>query len=236
MATGAFSPRVRDFLAWQASVHSEHRPVEEATRPGPFVTISREYGCEGYPLANKMAERLNGLSSKPTPWVVMNWEVIRTVAERSGVAGEFVDALTHSRRSSIQQTVETLLGSRPTEYQAYEALARSLLSLAEAGRVILLGRGGAIVCRDVPRGIHLRLIAPVSFRAVKMAEERKMSLSSAEAFVMREERARESFVREFTGEDVTDPNHYNIIFNNERHGVDDIADLTLLAMRAKGLV
>ena len=56
------------------------------------------------------------------------------------------------------------------------------------------------------------------------------------AIAAREESARESFVREFTGEDVTNPRHCDILFNDERNTVEQIAELAAAAMRARRLV
>lgn len=235
MAFGPLPTGIQNFLAWQARAHTERAP-EEAPQPGPFVTISRAFGCEGVPLAERLAARLNALSDKPTPWVVMGKEVIGAIAERKGEAARFVDALSHSRRSHIQQTVDVLLGKRPTEYQAYQTLAQALVSLAEAGRVILLGRGGAIACADSPRGYHVRLVAPLAWRTGKLARARGISGPEAESIATREERARESFVREFTGADATDPERYDVVFNNGRSTVGEVADLIAAALRAKGYV
>ncbi|MEE9240665.1 MAG: cytidylate kinase family protein, partial [bacterium] len=142
----------------------------------------------------------------------------------------------HSRRGFIQQTVEVLFGHRPTEYQAYETLVESLVTLAEAGRVILVGRGGAIVCGELARGVHVRLIAPLHWRAEKIAREREISPAEAEAIASRQGKGRMGFVRDFTGKDVFDPLNYDFVFNNERNGVDLIADMTMSAIRHRELV
>ncbi len=236
MAMGPLPSRIQDFLSWQAAFYSEHTREVREVQPGPFVTISRAYGCEGIPLAERLAERLNALSPRPTPWVVTGKEIIQAIAEKRGEAAKFVDALSHSRRSHIRQTVDTLLGRRPTEYQAYETLVETILSLAEAGRVILVGRGAAIVCAGVARGIHVRLIAPLAWRSAKISRQRGISLPEAEAIASREEQARESFVREFTGVDVTDPERYDVLINNGRTRAEEAADLVVAAMRARGHV
>ncbi|OGL61395.1 MAG: hypothetical protein A3J27_01905 [Candidatus Tectomicrobia bacterium RIFCSPLOWO2_12_FULL_69_37] len=236
MAFGPLPAGIQNFLTWQARAYSEHVSAEAAPQPGPFVTVSRAYGCQGVPLAERLAERLNALAAKPTPWVVMGKEVIGAIAARKGEAASFVDALSGARRSHIRQTVDVLLGRRPTEYQAYETLAQALLTLAEAGRVILLGRGGAIACAGAARGYHVRLVAPLAWRAEKVARERKVSAPEAESIALREEQARESFVREFTGADAAGPEHYDVVFNNGRNSPAEIAGLIAAALREKGYV
>jgi len=187
-------------------------------------------------LANLLAEGLNEISPDPTPWVAMEKEVIEKIAQKEGEDAVFVNALSEGRRSHIRQTADILIGNKPTEYQAYETLAESLISLAHTGRVILLGRGGAVVCREVERGFHIRLVAPLRWRADKIAREKKIGNLEAESIVSREEKRRESFVRDFTGIDVADPHNYDVVFNNMETSVETIADIAILAMRQKGVI
>ena len=128
------------------------------------------------------------------------------------------------------------MGRKPTEYQAYEALAKSLVSLVEAGRVVVLGRACAIACSAAARGVHIRLIAPLKWRAEKIARARGLSLPEAESIVVRESKVREEFVHDFTGKNVTDPSHYHVVFNNEKDSIEEIADLIAAAMQAKKLI
>jgi cytidylate kinase len=234
MAFGPLPSAIENFLTWQARAYTRQPPEEHAVQPGPFVTIARAYGCEGIPLGEALAERLNALSPKPTPWVVMGKDVIQAVAAQKGASAHFVEALVTNRRSHIQQTVEVLLGHKPTEYQAYQALAQALLSLADAGRVILVGRGGAIACAEVPRGYHVRLVAPLGWRAGRVVRTHGVGGSQAEAIIQREGRARAAFLRDFTGTDTTEPEHYDMVLNNARHSVGEMADLIVAAIRAKG--
>ena len=67
------SSNIQNFLSWQASRYLQVKPKEAPPATGPFITISREYGCEGIPLARELARRLNQLGAEPTPWVVMEY-------------------------------------------------------------------------------------------------------------------------------------------------------------------
>ncbi len=234
MAFDVLPPGIQNFLSWQARLYAGEKETL-AISPGPFVTVSREYGCEGHPVATRLASRLNEISPGPTPWIVMGGEVIETIAQKKGDAARFVDALAHDRRGYIRQTVDVLFGNRPTEYQAYETLVESLVSLAQAGRVILLGKGGAVVCGDVEGGAHIRLVAPLRWRAEKISRERGVSLLEAESIAAQEEGKREAFVRDFTDADVSDPLGYDAVFNNGRMTPDAMAEATLAIMKRKGI-
>ena len=232
MALETLPASIQDFLSWQVRQHSQ-TGKQAVPAVWPFVTISRQYGCEGFKLANLLAKRLNLAFPEPIPWTVMGKEVDEEIAEKKGDAAKFVDALNTSRRGFIRQTVESLLGGRPTEYQAYETLAEALTALAGAGRVIILGCGGGIACGGVEAGLHVRLIAPLSWRAKKIAAERNVGPLEAEAIAAREERQREAFVRDFTGEDVSDPLRYDVVFNNAQVEIETVAETVFLMMKNK---
>jgi hypothetical protein len=167
--------------------------------------------------------------------MVMGGEVIETVAQKKGAAASFVNALAHDRRGYIRQSVDILFGNRPTEYQAYETLVESLVSLARAGRVILLGKGGEVVCGGVEGGAHVRLVASLRWRAEKISRECGVSLLEAESSATQEEGKREAFVRDFTDADVSDPLGLRAVFNDGRMTPDAMAEATLVIMKKKGI-
>ena len=234
MNNDIYPRQIQNFLTWQARKNLQ--PEEKIKKPEPFVTISREYGCQGCPLARALEERLNAISSEPTPWVVMGKEVIENINKKEGKAAEFAEALSSGRRGIIRQTVEVLISGHPTELRAYESLAETLISLAGAGRVILLGRGGACVCGEVDSGFHIRLVAPLRWRAEKIGSEGEIATIEAKSITINEEKRREAFVREFLGTDVTDPLNYDIVINNMRNSVESIADMCVLGMKKKGII
>ena len=235
-ATSVLPVSVQNFLSWQVKQYASREEAPKAVAEGPFVTISRQYRCEAHSLATRLSERLNEFSPGPAPWTVMRKEVIEAIAKEKGGAAKFVDALNSGRRGHIRQTVELLCGNNLTEYQAYEELVSSLEALARAGRVILLGRGGAVACAGMERGLHVRLVAPYQWRTEKIARERNIDILEAQAIASREEVQREAFARDFTGEDVANPHLYDVIFNNERNDVNTIAEAVFSLMRGREII
>lgn len=227
---------VQNYLSWQMKRYASGDTAAKIIAEGPFVTISRQYGCEAHLMATRLAERLSEYFPGPAPWTVMGKEVIEAIAEKKGSAAKFVDALNSGRRGHIRQTVELLCGNSPTEYQSYEELVSSLQALARAGRVILLGRGGSVVCAGMARGLHVRLMAPFQWCAEKIARERNIGILEAQAIASREEIRREAFARDFTGQDVANPHLYDVIFNNERNSVDTIAEAVFSLMKNREII
>jgi len=59
-----------------------------------------------------------------------------------------------------------------------------------------------------------------------------MARSEAEETVKAGSKLRERFVSQCLGEDITQHRHYDAIFNNERHGVEEIAQAILSYVRS----
>jgi cytidylate kinase len=83
--------------------------------------------------------------------------------------------------------------------------------------------------------VHVRLIAPLSWRAKKIATERKIDAHEAEAIAVREERQREAFVRDFTGEGVADPPRHDVVFNSAQVEIETVAEAIFSMMKNKRL-
>ena len=51
MATEVLPSTIQNFLSWQAKRYQQLETKEAPPVTGPFITISREYGCEGFIVA-----------------------------------------------------------------------------------------------------------------------------------------------------------------------------------------
>ena len=64
--------------------------------PGPYVTISRQYGCDGYELADLLAEKLNEHlkdqhRKQDKPWTVFKKELLKQLAEDTGLTEDIIE-------------------------------------------------------------------------------------------------------------------------------------------------
>jgi hypothetical protein len=200
-------------------IHLQER-LAQAHRPPvhPSITISREYGCEGYPLA----ERLETLLGEATgqPWTIFDKALVDKVASDEKLSHQLLDHL--GDESHAQDVLRTHFGFL-THEDAYTTLVKHLVQIASAGCAILVGRGGAVACQDLKNCFHVRLVASFEFRAATMARRLDMSLPKAEELVRTQSKLREKFISECLHADITEARWYDAIFNNERQSVDTIA-------------
>ncbi len=203
--------------AWE-QIH-DRLSREPAPRVRPTVTLSRAFGCEGFPLADQLKALFEKASGEP--WAVYDRTLLEAVAEEDGVAMHTLKNLGETARALEN------LGIRPREYhehaEAFRAVATRLLQFATVGNAIIVGRGGAVLCREMKNCFHFRLDADLPWRAVTIARRLEMPLADAERFVLANSALRDDFVKEQLKADVTALAHYDAVFNNAHHGVAEVA-------------
>ncbi len=76
----------------EAKLHAWHsmQQIVDQSKPAPCFTIAREFGCEAYPLAEKLVTRLNSHVAGE-PWVIVGRELLDEVAKLSGYSVEQIE-------------------------------------------------------------------------------------------------------------------------------------------------
>jgi cytidylate kinase len=194
----------------------------------PSITISRQFGCEGFPLA----ERLKVLFERAAgePWNIYDKTLIETVSEEQGIS------LNLLRRLGDMSHALEALGLHPsghmTHDEAFAKVAKYLVKIAGVGNAVIVGRGGATLCAGLKNCFHFRLEAGEAWRVGSIQNRLELSREEAAEAVKSGSRLRERFVSQCLGADITQHRHYDAIFNNERHDVEEIAQGILAYVRS----
>lgn len=202
--------------------------LTQEPRLRPSLTISRQFGCEGFPLA----ERLKTLFEKASgePWNIYDKTLIERVSEEQGISMNLLQRL-----GDMSRALEAL-GLHPsghvTHDEAFAKVAKHLLKIARVGNAVIVGRGGASLCAGLKNCYHFRLEAGEAWRVASLMKRLEVSRSEAEETVKAGSKLRERFVSQCLGEDITQHRHYDAIFNNERHSVEEIAQAILSYVRS----
>lgn len=214
----ALAPDIERRLAGWVKIQERNLPPQ-AVKLRPTITLSRQFGCEGFPLA----ERLKTLFEEATgePWNVVDKSLIETVAREEEIPLSLL-----KRLGDLSRAIEAFGLHSPehiTHDMAFEKVGRALVQFARIGDAIVVGRGGAILCRGMRNCFHFRLVASLPWRIATFARRMELSAVEAEAQVKTSEKLRERFITQCLGEDVAEPRFYDAVFNNERHSVEQIA-------------
>lgn len=197
----------------------------------PVITISREFGCEGFPVAKILSERLK--KEGELDWLIYNRELVDYVSDSKEFENELMDSLNEQQRSQVDQFADHLLAHKPNNYALYKQLARSVKALSERGHCIIVGSGGAILTAELKNCIHIRLKASMDFRMDRISRELSVSRNEAKKIIEENDRSRIDMIRNFTKQDVENPRFYDLIIDNERFNSEQIADHIVLALNQR---
>lgn len=165
------------------------RPEMQRIGPGPYLTISRQYGCYGLAVGLLVAEILN--TEEPPAqrgWQVYGREVLEELAREVNLSPETVEQLEFRRPEMFADMVGSLSGRHlPSPYRIRRRVTEIVRHLAEQGHAIVIGHGAVIAVEGVPNGLNIRLEAPLAWRVEQLAHHEGVSLADARQIIPQRE-------------------------------------------------
>jgi cytidylate kinase len=223
----SLTPAIEQRLAaWQQIQFRMAHPSEPRMRP--TVTLSRQFGCEGFPLAEGLKARFEKASGEP--WNIYDKALVEKVAHDEAISLRLLKNL-----GDMSHTLESL-GLHPathiTHDEAFEKVAKAILQIAAAGNAIIVGRGSSILCKDLKNCFHFRLEAGFEWRVASIMKRLEMEREEAEDMVKTNTKLREKFIGQCLGQNIAELKHYQAIFNNERYSVQEMAQAILAYVKS----
>jgi cytidylate kinase len=204
---------------WQRILESKKKEAAQKKR-GITITISREFGCEGFPLAEKLKTLLEEQTGEE--WVIFDRALIEKIARDIDISPAEIKHI--EDRFSFLDIFSSFRSKSYTKGQVFHKVAEYILKVAKVGNAIIVGRGGAFITKDLENCFHFRLVAPFEFRVSSIAKRLEIEESAAEKFVIENSHKREQFLNDFFSKDINDPSYFHAVFNNEKLNLETITD------------
>lgn len=224
----------RDWLA-----RREEELRKNAARPVHFVTISREYGCEGYQLAVTLTEKLNARKGA-APWTMFTHDMIDEMLANENISKEMINHIAQGRWKFRDWFIDALVPKylQSQSSQVFERMRDLVLNLVSRGNCVIVGTAGQILSGSLDprkfRAAHVRVIAPQRWRVARLRRLYNLTEAEAEHTILSKQGLRDRFIADFTGMNANNPDLYHMIFNNARMPVDTMAGLVNEALRLNG--
>jgi cytidylate kinase len=204
----------------------EARRREEHERPMPVIAVSREAGTLGRVVAERVAEELG--------YTLYAEDMISLIAKRAHVNEASVLALDEKGRSYVYDLLEQL--NRKYCFQSgnyFETLVKTIAAINWQGRGVILGRGGALMVRGRKGNLAVRFTAPLEWRIEHMAERLEITEDEARSRIHEIDSARRAFIRSYFNTRIDDPQHFDLVINNEFMDVEDSVAIIRTALAKK---
>ncbi|HLN52300.1 MAG TPA: cytidylate kinase-like family protein [Lentimicrobium sp.] len=154
-----------DDLLIKYMVESFDRDQPAFTRKdnGPFITISREFGCQANLLARMLRDEIKKRGQK---WSILNKEIIMESAKKLGMEPRQVQVVSESVDRTMMDEVLSALSTKyyKSDRKVRQTIANVITSAAYEGNTIIVGRGGAAITHGMQPSIHIKLYAPIEWR------------------------------------------------------------------------
>lgn len=202
--------------------------------PRPFLTISRETCAGATTLGKHLLPLLDAeLGEEGRSWMFLDKDLIHHALHHHHLPERLADYLPEDRLPEIKGLIGEIVGLHPPLWELEHRVAEAIHRFAELGRVIISGRAAHLITRDLPAGLHLRLVAPLDSRIRRAQQMHQTGREMAENFIRESDLARERHVATNFEQKVGDPHAYDLVINTDRIPAATAAQLVLTALRER---
>jgi cytidylate kinase len=190
----------------------------------PFITISRETGCHSMNIARQIKQRLNQVAR--TKWQIITKEILAEASREMNLnQAQVKGILTGAKRSHLSEILQSIENhAYLSDSQVRKKLAEFIESAAQRGHVIIVGRAGAIITARIPKGLHVRLVAPIDWRIKSIMSQENIERKEAQKWIEETDERRRRLLEEFSGRPFNDI-LFDIVINNAVITDEEIADI-----------
>ncbi|MBM3265495.1 MAG: cytidylate kinase-like family protein [candidate division Zixibacteria bacterium] len=217
------------------------------------ITIAREFGSSGLFIARRIAERLGydcvdkELIAEVARAAGVDQETVEEIDEvgETPVRRFLRELFTPSNLYALSPEYPPLIwpyasgadmgrDSAGTPASAFldrgeylRILQDTMRTLAQRGRVVIVGRGGQCLLADHPDTLHVCFVAPLENRIVSIMEEKGIDREKARQLVAEKDRQRALYLQQHYHQDWHDATMYHIIVNTSIGSIDRVADIVV---------
>ena len=211
----------------------------------PVITIGRQFGAGGSTVGEMLAEQLHV--------DVLESGIIDEVAQRLQLPKEEVEAEDEQPGSLLSRLLvalgsasseplippEATAWSPPNADPAFDT-RKAVLQItqhviqeaARAGKVVIIGRGGAYLLHDFPGALHVFLGASKSVRVKTIMERLKIaSEEEARKLMDRADENWNAYIKQVYGHDRNLAGHYDMVLDTGRLGYERTVKVILAALK-----
>lgn len=205
---------------WESYLASQTRCYRDsdkksALKTRPFVTLSRQTGAGGITIGEKLAAYLKERDTD-CPWMFFDRNLIAKVLEEHDLPQEFSKFMPEDKVSEVKDMMEELFGLHPSEWALVHKTSETILRLAQAGNVILVGRGANVITRKfLSSGVHVRLIGSLERRIKHVGEYYRLKRDQAIELIKKEDAGRRHYLKQNFDQDIDDPLLYDLVINTD---------------------
>lgn len=164
---------------------------------GPVITISRLTGCDARQVAANLVDGLNRKDGL-TKWRWVDKDIIYAIAKELNTDTQRVESFYKGfELSNISEMIMAFSDGFVSDLRVKKAIKDVVMSMCKEGYIVLVGRGGVSIAREITDALHIRIIAPFYWRVANVMKRKEMDIETAEKYVVDSDEKRFNLIRAF---------------------------------------
>ena len=196
-----------------------------------IITVSRQFGSGGRIIAKDVADKLG--------WKFYDREIIEKIAEKSGLAKEFIE-----ERGEYASAGQNLVYSAPAGFggfstgqsvfdKLYVMQYNIIREIAEEGPCVIVGRCADYVLRDRTDCFHVFIYADMDFRIARAGGIYKVDVPNMERYLLDRDKKRKLYYKYNTDRVWGEVKNYDLCLKSSAIGLDTCAAMICDAAQHK---
>ncbi len=185
------------------------------------ITITRQFGSLGRPIAKKMSEIL-GIE-------YYDRDLVDEAAKQLKLPASIVDdeeetAMGRSLKSLRNMQFPLGKNTNTRQDEIFEAQQNIIRFLAERESCVIVGRCSDFTLLDQENVLHIFIYAPYAERVKNCVETLQMDEREARQLIVKVDEARDSYHMHYAGYYPDDKNHKHLLIDSSVLGIDETAE------------
>lgn len=210
------------------------------------ITISRQIGCGGREIAQRLCDQLGytyfdkRLMAEVAADIGLSADEVIDLSEENYKVKSFFERLLGrgSRVVTTEFPAPTVAGEghaltveEMDEERCVRFIQKTVRAAYGRGNVVILGRGGQAILKDMPGVLHVRLEAPEGTRITRVQKREGLSFSQAYQLMVDRDQATKEYLKEFFGIRWDEPLLYHLVINTGRLSIEAATEIIVTAVR-----
>ncbi len=201
---------------------------------GPFITISRQTGCNGTGIA---IDLVKALKARNKVWRFINKDILEKSANKLGIDKSKIHYVFKSQKKSH---IDDVLSALSSKYYKSDRIVRKTITevlqyFAKTGNVIIVGRAGVATTASIKNGLHLRLTAPYEWRLNSLKRRKGFENMNVAAFIKKHDLKKTKLIEDFCEKKISDI-HFDLTINCAAFTRQQIISIILKTLEMKNLI
>ena len=194
------------------------------------ITITRQFGSLGRPIAKRMAEKLH--------IEYYDRDLVDEAAKQLNLPVSVIDGEEESAKKVFHNPYSRMAyplgkGTSTTQDDIFQAQENIIRFLADRETCIIVGRCSDFVLADHENAMHIYIYAPFEDRVEHCVKDLNMEPSEARKMIVAVDEARNSYHMNYAGYLPDDKYHKDILVNSSFLGIEGTADYLVQAVQKK---